>query len=375
MSKYNLKVQCTFGASVTAYKNDQEYFEYDATIPNKYMENCRQMIVDEIFEYSLSNYIDPHRNFKIDSSYKNGTIIVNIEYEGLYNKKQIKKIVEEIEDAIDLGADTWAEGDLVLVDNKKCQDYDLGQLDDNVYLDIFFQRIGEVEVFKKNPKPDWIKKRCVVHLVNITKNEFTPSQIKHTSIYDKLIKQMKRGDIVNNVNGRIKSIKLNRVLFFDGKNIIKPGKNIDTCNIPEEFDILEEFYPGYWDLNSEDTRNGENQPFNINSLVKNKKSNFNWNDSNYIYGSVDISKHEHQKDDWNGIKYLSFKCRSNDVMLFYSEKDMIEDLTKIDAKSVEKYDCKELYKEFKRHVLEDMDSFQRLIQKINAEYDYVLVAK
>ena len=378
MLKYKLKVQCSFNASVTAFKADEEYFDYDFDIPNRYMEKCRKMIVNEIFEYSLDNYIDPHRNYTVDSTYHNGSITVTIDYEGLYNKKQIKKIVEDIEDAIDLGADTWAEGDLVMVNNQKCKDYGLGDLDDNVYLDVFFQRIGEVEVFKTHSQPDWVKGRCIVHLIDIDTNDeaFTPEHVKKSNLYDNLIKKMRRGDIVENVN--TKDYRSKNILFFDGKNIIDRGKTIDKHgNIPEEFDMLSEFNPGYWDLNAENTRHGENKPYNINStLIKNKikKSTFCWN-SNSAYGYVDITNYKYHKALFCDIKYISLELKSKSVALIYANDDAINDPTKIIVKNVELYDSIELYKEFKRHTTEDIIQFQRVVTKLNKDYNYVLIAK
>ena len=272
-----------------------------------------------------------------------------------------------------------AEGDLVMVDNGKCQEYNLGNLDDGTYLDVFFQRVDEIEIFHTTYKKDVVKGRCTVHLVdiNIHDEEFSPEHVKNSSIYDKLIEQMKRGDIVENIN--TDDFRSDNVLFFNGKNIIDRGKTIDKHgNIPEEFDMINEFNPGYWDLNGSDNYNGENKPYNINDELvdENVESTFYWNTDNYAFGYIDLSKIDCKKisKDYLGIKHFLFTHNKNEYMVIYTD-DNVKSNNKIAVKNVERYDCTELYKNFRNQMSENLTKFQDMIRCINNCIDYVLIAK
>jgi len=279
-----------------------------------------------------------------------------------------------------LGADTWAEGDIVCVDSEKCKSYGLGELEENVTLDVFFQRVGEIKIIKSNVETT-VKERCVVHLVNIDTydEDFTPQHVKNNNIYDKLINQMKRGDIVENIN--TDDYRSENILFFDGKDIIDRGKTIDKYgNIPKQFDMIDEFNPGYWDLNSEDMYNGEEKPFNINNTLvdDDSESTFYWNTGNYAFGYVDLNKLDCEiiKEKIHDVKYIKFTQNDKKNMIIYTDNDVKSIVSgKLAVKNVELYDCSELYKNFKIQMSEDLLKYQEIIRLINREFNYVMVTK
>jgi hypothetical protein len=115
---------------IQVIKNDSK-----DTIPIEYMKRCKQMIVGYIFDKSVFEV--PYD--ELTCKYKEGAIQCKFIFNEKPSRKQIKKYKEEIEDMVEGGADSWGGSDITDVTQEVCEEYDLGNIEnENVYYDVFY---------------------------------------------------------------------------------------------------------------------------------------------------------------------------------------------------------------------------------------------
>ena len=122
-------------------------------------------------------------------------------------------------------------------------------------------------------------KKAAIFLVKASEDEWGDMVIDDLEkLYPGIIKAMKRGDIIENINES--GYRSNGIRFFNGEKIIDQNTTIDDYGSPPiEFKVISEFSVGYWTYGPYGSKEDHKAAY-VNNDFEDGESEFYWHCDN-----------------------------------------------------------------------------------------------
>ena len=138
---------CRLSADITARINntDVKQTTNDTKLAFTYMKTCHESITECIFDDAFDDTGVDGLDYTQTSYFENDHIICRFTFDEELDEEQIQEAKEAIEYKVDNGVDTWGGSDLTIVDDNICNQYNLGDIEKNRWLIVFFTFVDFVE--------------------------------------------------------------------------------------------------------------------------------------------------------------------------------------------------------------------------------------